>query len=341
MTRRGLVLGGGGVLGAAWTVGAVTALEQVHGLDAREFDELVGTSAGSVVASLLASGVSIADLRTHQLGGRVTSGPLADLEWDHDTATGGERPPTPKVEFAVPGVLRKGFKHWRQLPPSAVISSFMPIGQGSIHQVGRLVRHVVPSGWVDRPGLTVVAFDIDSATRTAFGRPDAPRVDLAEAVMASCAIPSWYQPVTIDGRRYVDGGAWSATNLDLLQGLDLDEVYVLAPGVTFDPDTPTRVMTKLERRWRARSTARCLREMRAVHQGGTHVTVLGPSRTDLEVMGHNVMDVARRTEVLETSLHTSLASLGAPHVLDLGSPELAHDDVTAYIGSDDPERELA
>jgi len=328
------------VLGAAWMVGAVTALEQVHGLDVREFDELVGTSAGSVLASLLAAGVSIADLRTHQLGGRLTTGPLADLEWDHDTATGGERPPTPKVEFAVSGVLRKGFKHWRQLPPTAKISSFMPIGQGSIDRVGDLVRHVVPRGWVPRRGLTVVAFDIDSATRTAFGRPDAPPADLADAVMASCAIPSWYQPVTIGGRRYVDGGAWSATNLDLLQGLELDEVYVLAPGVTFDPDTPTRVMTKLERRWRAMSTSRCLREMRAVHRGGTHVTVLGPSRTDLEVMGHNVMDVARRTEVLETSLHTSLASLGAPHVLDLGSPDMAHDEVTAYIG-DDAQQEFA
>jgi NTE family protein len=341
MTRRGLVLGGGGVLGAAWTVGAVTALQDVHGLDAREFDEFVGTSAGSVVASLLAAGVSIDELRVHQLGGKLEIGPLSDLEWDHDTATGAQRPPTPKVELTVPGVLRKGFKHWRQLPPTAVISSFMPIGQGSLDRVGDLVRHVVPTGWVQRPGLTVVAFDIDSATRTAFGRADAPPADLAEAVMASCAIPSWYQPVVIDGRRYVDGGAWSSTNLDLLHGLDLDEVYVLAPGVTFDPDTPTRVMTKLERRWRALTTTRCLREMRAVHQGGTHVTVLGPSSVDLEVMGHNVMDVARRTAVLETSLHTSTASLGAPHVLDLGTPELAHDEVTAYIGADPDQAELA
>jgi len=176
------------VLGAAWMVGAVTALEQVHGLDVREFDELVGTSAGSVLASLLAAGVSIADLRTHQLGGRLTTGPLADLEWDHDTATGGERPPTPKVEFAVSGVLRKGFKHWRQLPPTAKISSFMPIGQGSIDRVGDLVRHVVPRGWVPRRGLTVVAFDIDSATRTAFGRPDAPPKELPPGMLRACLI---------------------------------------------------------------------------------------------------------------------------------------------------------
>ena len=58
-------------------------------------------------------------------------------------------------------------------------------------------------------------------------------------------------------------------------------------------------------------------------------------------MGHNVMGVARRTAVLETSLHTSTASLATPHVLDLGTPELAHDEVTAYIGADDDKAELA
>ena len=47
--------------------------------------------------------------------------------------------------------------------------------------------------------------------------------------MASCAIPGWYQPVRIDRHRYIDGGAWSSTNLDLMVGQGLDEVYVLAP----------------------------------------------------------------------------------------------------------------
>ena len=75
MTRRGLVLGGGGVLGAAWTVGALTALEEQLGIDAREFDEFVGTSAGSVLAALLACGAGVAQLREHQLGGEITAGP--------------------------------------------------------------------------------------------------------------------------------------------------------------------------------------------------------------------------------------------------------------------------
>ena len=41
------------MLGAAWTVGALKALEDELGMDARDFDEYVGTSAGSVLTALL------------------------------------------------------------------------------------------------------------------------------------------------------------------------------------------------------------------------------------------------------------------------------------------------
>ena len=42
--RRGLVLGGGGILGAAWMVGALKAVEEIHGFDPRTADYIVGTS---------------------------------------------------------------------------------------------------------------------------------------------------------------------------------------------------------------------------------------------------------------------------------------------------------
>ena len=57
--------------------------------------------------------------------------------------------------------------------------------------------------------------------------------------MASCAIPGWYQPVRVADRRYIDGGAWSSTNLDLMAGQGLDEVFVLAPSVSFVRDAPS------------------------------------------------------------------------------------------------------
>ena len=102
--------------------------------------------------------------------------------------------------------------------------------------------------------------DYDSGRRVAFGRAGAPAAELAEAVMASCAIPGWYAPVLIGGRRYIDGGTCSSTSVDLLAGRDLDEVYVLAPMATFVHDHPRRVAARLERRLRRQVTRRVLHE---------------------------------------------------------------------------------
>ena len=53
MSRRGLVLGGGGVLGAAWLVGALTALEATHQLDARDFDVAIANARAQLAQARL------------------------------------------------------------------------------------------------------------------------------------------------------------------------------------------------------------------------------------------------------------------------------------------------
>jgi NTE family protein len=313
-TRRGLVLGGGGVLGAAWMVGALAALQDEIGMDARDFDAFVGTSAGSVLAALLGAGVSVADLVNHQRGDRLESGRLAGFHFDYEKATGGDRP------AARPGLgsrelLIRNARQLHQLPPTAVLSAFLPEGRGNLDAVGALISHVAPEGWVPHEGLTVVALDYDTGKRVPFGRPGVWAATLPEAVMASCAIPGWYQPVVIGEHRYIDGGAWSSTNLDLLAGQGLDEVFVLAPQTTFDADAPTQWATRLERQWRSRVTRRVLREASTVHRQGTEVTILGPGREDLEAMGGNLMDLTRRPLVIETSLRTSAVALRDPDPL--------------------------
>ena len=65
--------------------------------------------------------------------------------------------------------------------------------------------------------------------RVAFGRPGAPPARVSQAVAASCAIPAFYHPVSIDGRRYVDGGICSPSNLDLVRDQQLDLVVCLNP----------------------------------------------------------------------------------------------------------------
>ena len=97
--RRGLVLGGGGVLGAAWMVGALRALEDELGVDLRTFESLVGTSAGSVLASLLGAGVAVEDLVASELGARSSRPqPLAGFACDYEDArpaATGRRGPEP------------------------------------------------------------------------------------------------------------------------------------------------------------------------------------------------------------------------------------------------------
>lgn len=334
MTRHGLVLGGGGVLGAAWMVGALSALEDALGLDLRDVEAIVGTSAGSVVGALLAAGVSVEELRRHQLGEPITSGPLAGFAWDYEHATGGGRPPRPRPGLGSAGLIARNVAHLRRLPPTAVLSALLPEGRGSLESVGAMVRHVVPRGWVGRDGLQVVTMDYESGRRVAFGGRGAPEADLADAVMASCAIPGWYQPVRIGDDRYVDGGACSSTSVDLLAGQGLDEVWVVAPSVSFALDVPEALVTRLERQWRTRVTRRCLREVAKVHAGGTEVTVLGPGPEDLEVIGGNLMDVGRRRAVIETSLRTSAHALRDPESLDALPAMVAHAERSVGVDED-------
>ncbi len=316
MTRRGLVLGGGGVLGGAWMVGALSALEDSLGIDLREVDAIVGTSAGSVVAALLSAGVSVEELRRHQSGEELTSGPLQGFAWDYEKDTGAGRPPRPRPGLGSAGLIARNVSHLRRLPPTAVLSALLPEGRGSLASVGAMVRHVVPEGWASRDGLQVVTMDYETGRRVAFGRAGSPDADLADAVMASCAIPGWYQPVRIGAARYVDGGACSSTSVDLLAGTGLDEAWVVAPSVSFALDAPEALVTRLERQWRVRVTRRCLREVAKLHAGGTEVTVIGPGPEDLTAIGGNLMDVARRKDVLDTSLRTSAAALRDPESLD-------------------------
>ena len=201
----------------------------------------------------------------------------------------------------------------RKMPPTAVLSAFLPAGKGSLDRVGHLVEAFTPYGeWSPHPNCWIVALDYENGRRVAFGHENAPDVPLNEAVMASCAIPGWFRPMQINGRTYIDGGAWSATSVDLLAGLDLDEVYVLAPMLSFAMDQPETVLGRMERRWRVQVTKRCLSEVNKVRSGGTDVVVLGPGPEDLEAMGANVMDNSRRLRVLDMSLKTSVEALRDP-----------------------------
>ena len=306
----GLVLGAGGVLGAAWTIGALAALREQRGLDPRDASVLVGTSAGSVLTSFLGCGVGVDVLLDHQRG--IVNAEAPDISYDPDRDAGGALPPLPRPGIGSPrGVLSTALRPWRVTPMGA-LSSVLPQGRGSLAPIGTLVDAVCPRGaWAGHPQTWIVAMDYDTGRRVVFGRDGAPHASLRDAVMSSCAIPGWYAPVRIGGRRYVDGGACSPTSLDLVASLGLDEVVVLSPMTSFDYDAPTTLAGRMERRFRRIVTKRLVGELRKVTATGTRVTVLGPTAEDLDAIGANLMDATRRTRVLETSLRTSAAALRA------------------------------
>lgn len=309
----GVVLGAGGVLGGAWQVGVMAALEDHVGADLRDADVLVGTSVGSLNAALLGAGVPVGDLVAHQEGREISEGLLAGVPWDYDTAVEGAYRLQP---FARPGsgrLVLEALRGRARIPTGLLVASLVPVGRGSLEKVAGLLDRVVDGPWPRHQDLRVVAVDYDSGHRTVFGRgPGAHTVDIGPAVLASCSVPGMFPPLEIRGHRYVDGGVWSTTNADVLDGDGLDDVYVVAPLAATSPVRTRTVRDAVAWRWRRAMTRRTLREVATLRAAGTRVTFIGPGPADMELMGLDLMDATRRLEVLATSRRTAARALAAP-----------------------------
>lgn len=314
--RVGLVLGAGGVLGAAWMTGALPALQERLPCAVNDADLIVGTSAGSVLTAALRCRIGIDEMIAYQRGEAV--GVLLDS--GVRDADGGPLPPPPRLRLGSPRLMLATLLTPHRVHPWVGASALLPHGRARhaalramVHTLHRHAhRHTAPQEpphWIDGGQTWIVAVDYDSGRRVVFGRDDAPHAPLPDAVVASCSIPGWYEPAVIAGRRYVDGGVRSATSLGVLARARLDEVYVLAPMASVVTDRPRKPHERLERRLRRLITAALLREVQALRSLGARVTVLTPGPEDLAVMGVNLMDPRRRKAVVETSLHTSAAAL--------------------------------
>jgi NTE family protein len=166
------------------------------------------------------------------------------------------------------------------------------------------VQRVAPTGWAPHPALWIVATDAASGRRVVFGREDAPPADLSAAVAASCAVPGIYRPVRIGERMYVDGGAWSPSNLDCVARAELDLVVCLNPLSATPADLVRAGRGALRGRMRRATGRRLGWEARRLRERGTAVVLIQPGVDDLAVMGGNMMSTARRHAVLSTAQRT-------------------------------------
>jgi NTE family protein len=300
------------VLGAAWTAGALVAVQRLLDRPLAEADLIVGTSAGSIMAAALRCGIGAEEIVEHQRGAHLVALPhLRELDGE-----AGPRPPLPRLRIGSPELLVRTARAPHRVLPWVAASALVLQGRGQLRSLGILVDAMLAldgqaGRWPVRGETWIMAVDYGSGRRIAFGRAGAPAATLADAVVASCSIPGWYEPKEIDGQRYVDGGVRSSTSLDLLSRVALDEVYVLAPMASYVLDSPWHPALRLERVFRRIVTLALTREIRKVRATGATVTVLTPGPADLAAMGANLMNPARRELVLETSLRTSAAIVDA------------------------------
>jgi NTE family protein len=256
MTTRALALGAGGEAGIAWEVGLLAGLA-AGGVDLKAADLVVGTSAGAGVAARINSGVSLATLYEQQLApadGEIVArmGPrvMARFVW------------------AVGPARRNPVRARVRLGRMAVRARTGSAAERRAVVAARLGTHDWPAGH-----LLITAVDADTGEFVTLDSGSG--VDLVDAVGASCAVPGVWPPVTINGRRLMDGGMRSPANADLAAGYD--RVVVVAPitrGLKPMPSVPDQV-------------AELARSCRAV-------ALLAPDAAAVAAFGRNLLDPRTR-----------------------------------------------
>lgn len=257
---RALVLGGGGVAGVAWELGILTGLHDA-GVDVRGADLIIGTSAGSVVGAQISSGTDLETLFASQ---------LTPVEQSKERAVAFD--PTQMMEVFSKAIAEAGsdVRAMRaRIGAYALAAPTIPEAERRAIIESRLPVYTWP-----QQRLLIVAVDTATGEEYVIGRESG--VSLVDAVAASCAVPGVWPPVTIAGRRYMDGGMRSATNADLANGYN--RILILNPlgeGANYFGIGPAA-------------------EAAALKRAGSQVLVIEPDASSASAIGMNPLDPATR-----------------------------------------------
>jgi NTE family protein len=276
---RALVLGGGGPVGIAWECGLLAGLAQ-GGADLGQADRIIGTSAGSFVGAKLALGTAAAELAEPILAEADRTPTLS--------AGGGERKP-PDLSFLMekmaeaqtsprnPAEVRAEIGRWALEQPTIDEDGF-------IASFGRSFASLPDEAWPER-GYACTAVDAETGAFQLWTATSG--VGVVRAVASSCSVPGVYPPVSLKGRRYIDGGMRSPTNADLATGFDKVVVVALRLG---DGGPNDRMRALLDQ------------EVSVLTDGGAKVLILTPDDASQAAFGPNLMDFRRRPDAVRAGL---------------------------------------
>lgn len=269
---KALVLSGGGSVGIAWQTGLATGLAR-HGVDLSAADLIVGTSAGSAVGAQLALGGDAEERLDRYKQIEESTAP---------TASNGAPDPSMAdrmaklMEIMAESMVDDGDPEARR----AAIGKFALEADATPEEafVG-FFRYLHGETWPAHYKCTAV----DAATGEFMVWDEAADVPLDRAVASSCCVPGLFSPITINGRRYMDGGMRSGTNADLAVGHDSVLIVTLMTRERMDGAADDRL---------ARMFQTMDGEQKALADSGATVEIVGPDEGAAKVMGLNLMDAA-------------------------------------------------
>ena len=277
-----LVLGGGGAAGNAWEIGVIAGLAEA-GLDmTKAADLVVGTSAGATAAAQVRSGIPPAELLASVLSPPAQpGGQKRQLAPSLPMATVFERMRAISAAATSVSDLRRAMGEFG-------LESDSILGPAAGQRRATIAARLPRPEWPDT-SMIVTAVDAYTGELAAFDRDSG--VDLVDAVTASTALPGLVPTVSINGRRYIDGGVGGGENADLASGYA--NVLVLSPlggrnqappeagqfeGLRRPPEWGTDLASQVE----------------ALRKQGSRVEVITPDAGSRTAMGTNQMDPATR-----------------------------------------------
>lgn len=295
---RALVLAGGGIVGIAWESGVLAGLS-AGGIDAQEWDLVVGTSAGAFVAARVLGDGSAGPLFALQTSGndaaeeealRTLFGPAflrviglsrrrsfrwIGLVWLVNLIV------TSLMRYAIwngmqstVNLVRSVRRGRQQADPELVAAQIGAVANTKRKGSRRLrqywARDLGPEPEWPSTRLVITAVDTADGARALFDASSG--VALLDAVSASTCLPGFLPPVELLGRRYMDGGMASQANADVAAGHE--QVWIVSPfgGASID------------------------RQVAEVQSSGSKVRVIRPGTAAEQALGPGVavMDPVRR-----------------------------------------------
>jgi NTE family protein len=275
MPPRALVLGGGGVVGIAWEAGVLAGLAE-GGVRLARSESLIGTSAGSLVGAWLGAGRDVTKLAQEQAA--PPSGDVAARRAKPDPAT------LARIFSKWMAYEKLGVAEARELGALALAAPTAP----EERSVGWFERELGPTDWP--PNLRVTAVDAANGELRVFDAKSG--VPLVRAVAASCCVPGIFAPVTIGGRRYVDGGVRSGTHAALALEGGAKHVVVLTPMARGNKGLAQVMQRLLDE------------EIETLRAAGAEVTLVAPTREEAQSLGLDYMDPGKRPAAVQLGLET-------------------------------------